>query len=170
MQDFLYEAFNTEEEENTPAFALVPSGQYEGEIVSAMAGPTKNGKGYSVNLKWSILTEGDYHHRVIFQSVLIQHENPEAMKYGRWKFKDICDAIGVSGAVTDLTVMLNKPCRIGVTIRQDKAGQYPDKNEVGRVTPLRASHNGARDAIRTALKPIPGFKPVHADMNDSVPF
>ena len=51
--------FNTADEEGSPAFALIPSGTYEAEIISAMAGPTKNGLGYSVALKWSILDEGD---------------------------------------------------------------------------------------------------------------
>jgi hypothetical protein len=59
MQDFLDMPFNTADEEGSPAFALIPSGTYEAEIISAMAGPTKNGLGYSVALKWSILDEGD---------------------------------------------------------------------------------------------------------------
>ena len=170
MQDFLDVAFNTEEEEGTPPFVLIPRDRYKAEIVSAKAGPTKNGKGYSVVLNWSI-TEGDYENRTVFQNILIQHESAEAQKYGRQKFKDVLVALGIKETVTDLSVMLHKPCLIGVIIRQDKAGQYPDRNEIGRLMPISTSHNDpTRDAIKEAQKPQPAFKPVHSDMNDSIPF
>jgi hypothetical protein len=118
VQDFLDEPFDTANEECTPAFALLPRDRYKAEIVKAMAGPTKNGKGYSVSLTWSII-EGDYENRVVFQTILIQHSSSEAQKFGRQKFADVLKALGISEAVTDLNVMLNKPCLIGVIIRQD---------------------------------------------------
>jgi hypothetical protein len=169
VQDFLDVAFNTEEEEGSQPFALMPSARYKAEIVKAMAGPTKNGKGYSVTLNWSI-TEGEYENRTIFQSVLIQHESAEAQKYGRQKFKDITVALGVKGVVEDLSVLLHRPCMIGVIIRQDRNGQYPDRNEIGRVMAIPA-HNGAtREMIKEAQKPQPAFKAADAAMNDSIPF
>ena len=68
MQDFLDVPFETENEEATPPFALIPRDRYKAEIVSAKAGPTKNGKGYSVALNWSI-TEGDYENRTEWHRV-----------------------------------------------------------------------------------------------------
>jgi hypothetical protein len=135
MQDFLDVPFDTENEEASQPFALLPRDLYKAEIVSAMAGPTKNGLGYSVNLKWSI-TEGEFENRIVFQTVLIQHQSAEAQKFGRQKFKDVLNALGITAKVSDLNVMLNKPCQIGVIVRQDKAGQHPDRNEVGRVMPI----------------------------------
>jgi hypothetical protein len=148
--DFLDFSFNTEEEEGTPPFSLIPRGRYKAEIVSAKAGPTKNSKGYMVTLNWSIV-EGDYENRTIWQTILMQHESADAQRFGRMKLKDVLVALGIKGEVTDLSVMLHKPCLIGVTIRQDKAGRYPDRNEIGRVMPISTPHNGAtRDAIKAA--------------------
>jgi hypothetical protein len=170
MQDYLEIPFDTENEEASAPFALLPRDRYKAEIISAMAGPTKNGAGYSVNLKWSI-TEGDFEHRVVFQSILIQHQNPDAMKFGRQKFKDVLNALGITEAITDLSVMHNKPCLIGVIIREDKSGQWPDKNEIARVMPIPASHNGAtRAAIKEAQKVQPAFKAVDEKMSDAIPF
>jgi hypothetical protein len=129
-----------------------------------------------VALNWSI-TEGDYEHRSVFQNILIQHENAEAQKYGRHKFKDVLVALGIRESVTDLSVMLHKPCLIGVIIRQDKAGQYPDRNEIGRVMPISTPHNGAtRDAVREAQKPQKKDDPISTgngaakDLDDEIPF
>jgi hypothetical protein len=169
MQDFLDVPFDTEVEEISPAFAPIPPGRYTAEIVSAKAGPTKNGKGYSVALNWTI-TEGEFENRTIFQNILIQHESADAQKYGRYKFADVLAAIGIKGKVDDLTVLLHKPCMIGVKIRSDKDGQFPDRNEIGRVMPLLPHNGPTREMIKEAQKPQPAFKPDHKDMNDSIPF
>jgi len=168
MQDFLEVPFETEKEEASPAFAPLPRDRYKAEIVSAMAGPTKNGLGYSVNLKWSIV-EGEFENRIVFQTILIQHESAEAQKYGRQKFKDVLNALRIKETVSDLSVMLHKPCLIGVIIRQDKTGQYPDRNEIGRVMPLPAYNGPTRDAIRQAQKTPPAFKAGNGGLNDSLP-
>jgi hypothetical protein len=170
MQDFLDEAFDTPNEEGIPAFPLLPRDRYKAEIVSAKAGPTKNSKGYAINLTWSII-EGEYDARVVFQSVLIQHESAEAMKIGRGKFKDILNAIGVTEAVTDLKVLLHKPALIGVIVREDKNGQYADRNDVNRVMPLTDSNGArAREAIKEAQKVQPAFIAVNGKMDDDIPF
>ena len=76
------------------------------------------------------------------------------MKIGRQKLKDICDAVGFKESLTDLTVLCNKPCSIYVRIEEDKAGEYPPKNRVGRVS-----------AIAKPVKAINGKPP----FNDEIP-
>jgi hypothetical protein len=181
FQDFLDEPFETSKEEASPAFALIPRDRYCAEIVSAKAGPTKNGKGYSVVLNWSI-TEGDFENRTLWQNILMQHESEEAQKFGRQKFKDVLNALGIIENVTDLSVVLNKPCWISVIIRSDKNGQYADRNEISRVMPLPKppggvmplkptnSGGGVRNVFLEAQKTQPAFKAVNADMNDEIPF
>jgi hypothetical protein len=169
MQDFLDVPFDTANEEASTPLALIPRGQYEAEITSAMAGPTKNGKGYSVALSWTI-TKGEYENRTVFQNILIQHESEEAAKIGRGKFKDVLIAVGITESVTDLNVLLHRPCTVGITIRQDKNGQYPDRNEIGRVVPL-VPHNGpTRDANKEAQKVPAAFTAVNGGLNDKIPF
>ena len=47
--------------------------------------------------------------------------------------KDLCDACGITEAVTDVAVFLHKPCTISVGIERDKEGIYSDKNKVTRI-------------------------------------
>jgi len=54
----LDEAFDVDNEEGTPPRELLPVGKYKAEIVTAVAGRTKNGRGQAVNLTWTI-TEGE---------------------------------------------------------------------------------------------------------------
>ena len=128
----LSEAFNTETEEGSPEFEPLPKGQYVASITDAKVGPLKSGKGQAVQLTWEV--EGNkYSGRLIFDRVIVAHESAEAMKFGRRKLKDIADACGVTGRITDLTVLHNKPCVVSVAIETDETGEYPPKNRIGRV-------------------------------------
>jgi hypothetical protein len=108
------------------------------QLTNATVGPTKNGRGQAVSLVWSI-TEGEFEKRLLFQNILIQHDSEDAQRIGRQKFKDVCSSCGITGQVTDLDVLLYKPCLISVVVRVDKDGQYPDKNEVKNILPLPAN-------------------------------
>src|SRR5260221_3619001 len=105
--------FEVDKEDGTPPRELLPKGKYKAEITNATVAQTKNGKGRMVNLTWTIV-EGEYEKRLAFQGILIQHESEEAQKFGRQKFKDVCEACGIAEPVTDLDVLLWKPCSIYV--------------------------------------------------------
>jgi hypothetical protein len=156
MSNTLDTPFDTENEEGTPPITLLPAGKYGAEIVSATVGPTKNGKGQAIKLQWVITDPGQYEKRVLFQSVLIQHESEDAQRFGRQRLKDICVACGVKEKLTDLDVLLFKACKISVAIRKDKDGAYPDQNEIKRVAP----------AVEVN-RPLP---PIDKDLSDSIPF
>ena len=148
----LDEAFNTQIEEGTPDFQPIPAGNYVATIVDAKVGPLKSGKGQAVLLQWEV-QGGANQGRLIFDHAIVAHESAEAMKFGRRKLKDIADACSVKGHITDLTVLLNKPCSVYVKIEQDDAGQYPPKNRIGRVKPVAP--------VKANGKP---------PLNDSIPF
>jgi hypothetical protein len=140
----LDQAFDTENEEGSPNFEPLPKGSYVASITDAKVGPLKSGKGQAVSLTWEI--DGDkYSGRLIFDRVIVAHESAQAMKFGRQKFKDIADACGVTGQITDLRVLCNKPCLISVGIEVDETGAYPPKNKVGRVKKIgdRPKANGS---------------------------
>jgi hypothetical protein len=167
----LDEPFDADTEEGTPPRELLPGGKYKAEITTATVGPTKNGRGQAVNLTWTI-TEGDHEKRLVFQSILIQHDSEEAQRIGRQKFKDVCIACGITGQVTDLNVLLYKSCLITVIIRKDKTGEYPDRNDIARVMPI-VSWNGSKPAaqvLKEASSTPKSFKAVDQDLNDEVPF
>ena len=128
-------AFDADTEAGTPPIKLLPAGKYTAAITSATVGPTKNGRGTMVNLTWSI-SEGDFAKRLLFQNILIEHDNEDARRIGRAKFKDVCSSCGVNGQVSNLDVLLYKDCLISVAIRTDKNGEYPDRNEVKNILPV----------------------------------
>jgi len=103
-----------------------------------MVGSLKSGNGQSIRMTWQI-QGGDYDGRKVWDQCIISHRSTEAMKFGRRKLKDIADACGVSGQITDLTVLLDKPVSVYVKIEQDKAGEFPPKNRIGRVKAVAAS-------------------------------
>jgi uncharacterized protein DUF669 len=164
----LPDEFDVETEEGTGDFELLPAGQYKAEIANARVGPTKNGKGQAVSITWQI-TEGEYDKRLLFQTVLIQHESADAQRFGRQRFRDICDACGERGKVTDLSVLYFKPCAITVGIRRDKDGQFADRNEVKRVRPAISGWNGSRKALEEATT-VKAFKASKEPLNDDIPF
>jgi Protein of unknown function (DUF669) len=172
MSTVLNEAFDVETEEGTPPRELVPAGRYKAAITAATVGRTKTGRGDAVSLTWSI-EEGDYEKRLLFQNILIQHDSEDAQRFGRQKFKDVCVACCITTSVTDLEVLLYKPCMITVKIRKDVNGEYPDRNEVSRVMPLVASWNAPKKETtvpKEASETPKAFKAESKDMNDEIPF
>ena len=149
-------AFDTATEEGSPDFEPLPKGQYVASITDAKVGPLKSGKGQAVQLTWEV--EGDkYAGRKIFDRVIVAHESTAAMKFGRQKFKDIATACGVSEQITDLSVLLNKPCLVSVKIEEDKTGEYPPKNRIGRVKKIGDAPKTNGDSVK-------------ADFNDKIDF
>jgi len=134
----LDQAFNTQAEEGTPDFQPLPAGNYVATIVDAKVGPLKSGKGQAVLLQWEV-QGGANQGRLIFDRVIVAHESAEAMKFGRRKLKDIAEACGVKDSITDLSVLLNKQCSVRVKVEQDKNGEYPPRNGIGRVKPVAAT-------------------------------
>jgi hypothetical protein len=168
----LGEAFDIDTEEGLPEISLFPAGKYPAEIEDAKVGPTKNGNGQAVNLKWRIV-DGEYENRVVFQSILITHTSEAAQKIGRGMFKDVCFSCGLTGKITDLEVLKFKKCSIKVGIEKSKDDQYPDKNRIVRVDPFVSPWNGnksAADALKEASTPTPAFKASNQDMNDEISF
>jgi hypothetical protein len=89
-------------------------------------------------------------------------------------FKDVCSACGIVGQITDLDSLLYKPCAISVIIRQDKSGQYPDKNEVKRVSPVM-NWNGPKSStsaatLKEATSTPKAFEATGEKLNDEIPF
>jgi hypothetical protein len=91
LSSILSEAFDTQNEEGTPAFEPLSPGNYVASIIDAKVGPLKSGKGQAVLLQWEV-QDGANQGRLIFDRVIVAHESAEAMKFGRRKLKDIADA------------------------------------------------------------------------------
>jgi len=149
LSTVLGEAFDVAKEEGSPAFEPVAAGHYAAVITDAKVGPLKSGKGQAVQLTWELLA--GYIGRLVFDRVIVSHESAEATKYGRRKFKDIADACGIKEAITDLSVLRNKPCLITVKIENDDNGEYAPKNVVTRVRAIKTTTNGNGPELNDAI-------------------
>jgi Protein of unknown function (DUF669) len=164
----LGEAFDIDSEEGSPAVSLLPPGKYAAEIEDGQVGPTKNGNGQAVNLRWRVV-DGEYENRVVFQSILITHTSEQAQKIGRGMFKDICFSCGLTGKMTDLETLKFKKCLIRVGVEKNKDGQYPDKNRVTRVDPYVSPVNGGMPRGNSQKAAEARAKP-GGEFNDEIPF
>lgn len=160
--DYLEMDFDTDTEESA-RLSLIPSGRYVASIEKATCGKTKNERGYQLKFDW-VIGEGEYKGRHVFQNCLLEHENPEAAKLGRGRVKDICEALGKPGKLGDLRVLQDIPALIHVVIRSDKAGVYPDKNEIKDVASLKP------DVSKSANAPIGKKGSGNGGMSDAIPF
>jgi Protein of unknown function (DUF669) len=154
LSTVLSEAFDTPNEEGSPDFEPLPKGSYVASIIDAKAGPLKSGKGQAVSITWEV-NDDKYCGRLIFDRVIYSHENPDAMRIGKQRLKDVAVACGWTEPLRDLTVLHGKPCMISVKIESDPEGEYAPKNRVTRVKKIEAA------------KPNGGGK---ADFNDPIPF
>src|SRR5262249_32304531 len=155
LSTVLDQAFDTATEEGSPDFEPLPKGSYVASITDAKVGPLKSGKGQAVQLTWEIERD-KYSGRLIFDLVIVAHESEKAMKFGRQKFKDIAAACGITDQITDLSLLLNKPCLIGVKIETDQSGEYAPKNRVTRVKKIGDAPKANGDAKK--------------DFDDKIPF
>jgi hypothetical protein len=136
-------AFDTPNEKGSSE--PIPVGNYVASIFDASVGALKSGKGQGVKLTWEV-EGGEYNGRRIFDLVIISHENADTMRIGRGKFKDIATAAGISDAITGLSVICHKPCWVSVKIEEDKTGEYPPKNRIGRVKKIGDAPKANGDA------------------------
>jgi hypothetical protein len=114
---------------------LLPKGKYTAEVVDAAIVDIKSGKGQMLKLTWAI-SGGEYDDRRVFQQIIVTHESEDAMRFGRRRIKDLCDACGIREKVTDVDLFLHKPCQIQVGVEEDKSGEYDPKNKVTKIKPL----------------------------------
>jgi hypothetical protein len=160
LTTMLSETFDIDKEEGSQDFEPLPRGNYVASLKDAKVGALKSGRGQAVELTWEIEGNQKYAGRLVFDRAIVQHDSAEAMRIGRQKLKDICDACEAKGALTDLKVLLSRPCMLYLVIEQDQNGEYPPKNRVSRVRPIAkpnvAIGNGAA-------------RPVKPEFNDDIP-
>ena len=81
-------------------------------------------------MRWCIY-DGEHEGRWLFDQVIIQHDSPEAMKFGRRKFKDICVACGITSPITDVEVLDGKRARLLSASRRTRPASIPTRTVSG---------------------------------------
>jgi hypothetical protein len=142
--------FDPQTEEGT-RYDLIPPGVYMAAITDASISATKNNAGQMLNFTWKIMGDGPHEGRSVWQSILFAHTNPQAVKIGRAKIKDVCIACGVEEKITDLDVFKFKECLITIAVEPEKDG-YDAKNKITRVRDTYAKRRQTDRACMTSCK------------------
>ena len=140
--------------EASQGFIDVQPGTYTMEIVANDIKPTKACDGYSeiINFRWQVRDEGDFHGQCVFQGINYKNMSEKAQEIGQRELKAVCVAVGYTGHVRDLDVLMYIPCT--VTVGWSKAqNDYPSKPEIKQVKPYNAGVATGATAGRPAARP-----------------
>ena len=110
------------------AFSPIPAGDYNMVISHSEMKPTKDGQGWYLELKLTVL-DGPHKGRTIFDRLNLGNSNETAVKIAQQTLSAICHATGVL-QVADSGQLHDKPMKVAVKVKPGTT-DYPDpKNEI----------------------------------------
>jgi hypothetical protein len=122
-------------------FKVVPPGTYNVVIVESDVANTKNG-GKMLVLKYQIV-DGQYVGDTVLDRINIVNSSDTAQKIGLSQLKNICDAIGHKGQLSNSDLLHGKPMAIKVAIEKfesnKEAGKMLDSNRVEKRMPKQSA-------------------------------
>jgi hypothetical protein len=136
---------------------LLPSGRYTAQIIESNVTTAKSGRGEICTLTWEIL-DGPFERRRVWSRVNVFHENETAQFIGQRFLKQITDALGL-GPIDDTTAIEFQPLEITLGVEKNNNPQYPDRNEVKRVSPIAGRAPRAVQHARPAPSPASTARP-----------
>lgn len=134
-------------------YDLIPEGWYTVKMTQADVKPTKSGTGEKIDIRYDIMGPTQQG-RVIFGSVNIRNQSPQAEEIGRQQLGRIMRAIGLD-EIENTDQLIGGELQIKITIKQpsdkDRAAGYDrTKNEIsgykaceGRSAPLPSPSTSA---------------------------
>ena len=121
----LGEQFNSSD---VPVFDLIPKGDYKLRICDSDIQENSRKTGNILKLTLEIV-EGPHTGRKVWDQLNVSNDNEMAVKIGRERLSAYCHATGVQ--VLQDTTQLHGIVFIGkIIVKQDKNGDYDDRNEV----------------------------------------
>lgn len=145
-------------EPSAPMEAL-PKGRYVMAITKSEAKPNKKGTGKFIEFVWSVVQEGPYKGRKVWQYVNFQHSNATTQAIGQGELSAIARACGIKG-LTDTAQLHNIPVPIMVGVEKYDG---KDKNVIEEV--LWKEATGGR-----STPPVTSVGVTAADDSDNIPF
>jgi hypothetical protein len=119
-------------EEMGSNFELIPPGTYPVVIIDSGIKDTKAGTGKILSLDYQIV-EGSSSGKLIVDRLNIKNQSEMAQKIGLSNLKNICDAIGFLGVLTDATLLHGKPFSVTVEVEDfesNNTGKTLQSNKV----------------------------------------
>jgi hypothetical protein len=127
----LNQTFDASGVDPTPAYELLPAGDYLAMIVDSELKATKAGDGQYLNLTLQVI-DGPYKDRLFFDRLNLVNSNAKAVEIAQRQLSQICHAVGVM-RVNDSGELHDRPLVATVKIR--KSPEYGDSNQVGSYKP-----------------------------------
>ena len=131
-------------------FEPIPADDYVATVTEAEMRTTRRGDGEYIKLTWQV-QDGQHAGRLSWQNINWQNPNEAAVAIGKKQLASICRAVGLPAseiANFELGMILGKPCKVSVTIR-DASNGYSPSNEIKRI----AKAEGASVAASTMQQP-----------------
>ena len=128
----LKQAANTEDNNETSGFSVIPEGSYIAHITKSEWKTTRAGDGEYINLHLVIL-EGEYAGRMLFENLNMVNPNKIAEDIARKTLNSICAACKLQN-VEDTEELHGIPMEVKVKIRPAQ-GDYPASNSIAAFLP-----------------------------------
>ena len=127
-------------------FDPLPIGEYVVEITKTNYGKNKKGTGMVLEIE-TVVLDGDYNNRRIYESFNTAHENPQTAEIGMGQLKGLALALGMPAPSPDPREYERKPfvARVKITPATEK---YAAKNGISAYKPA-----SEYDESRTPRKP-----------------
>ena len=126
----------------------LPAGSYECVVEGCTVTDTKAGD-KMLSVTYRVVT-GDHNH-------MLTHSNPDVVKIGMEGIKKLANAVGITGKMTDPSVLADSQTLVAVSVSVRKSEEYGDSNSVKRVAALQ--HRPTAREPRTVLDNLPNGNP-----------
>ncbi|MDR7037427.1 hypothetical protein J2X36_002174 [Methylobacterium sp. BE186] len=117
-------------------FEALPAGPYMVQITDSDVAETKAGTGLILKLTMEVM-DGPFANRKLWTNLNFRNPNATAQRIAQEQIKQICDAVGFQGQLTDSEVLHFRPMRVQLVVKRDE--QYGDRNEVKKYSALNGS-------------------------------
>lgn len=142
MADLTPLNFDPEQHEDMgDGFEVLPPGTYAVCIVDAEVAKTKAGTGTILVLKYQVI-EGPHTGSTFTDRLNIKNPSDMAQKIGLSQLKNICDAVGHKGVLSNTEAIHGKPFSVKITIeefRSNTSGKMLKSNKVEKRMPRTES-------------------------------
>jgi len=152
MADLTPLGFVPEEVEHMEGFEVVPPGNYPVVIVESDVKDNKQKTGKLLELKYQII-EGPHTSKTLVDRLNITHQTETAQKIGQSQLKDICEAIGHKGQLTNSEMLHGKPFSVQVEVesfKSNKDGKTLQSNKISK----RMAKRAAEESPMPAADPV----------------
>ena len=136
----LKQAANTEDNNETTGFSVIPEGSYQAHIIKSEWKTTKAGDGEYINIHLVIL-DGEFAGRMLFENLNMVNPNKIAEDIARKTLNSICTACKLQ-AVEDTDELHGIPMEVKVKVKPAQS-DWPAGNSIASYLPA----DGEKDEL-----------------------